>query len=312
MNEFGIVSKYFSPLTKNFAGALNLSDDACIFSPDEGYELVITKDVMASDVHFFENDSAFDIAWKLLSVNVSDLAAMGAKPAIYMLGLTLPKGTDEAWLGRFCDGLQKAIEFYGGALAGGDTTSHEGKLILSLTAIGQVKKGSALKRSGATIGDDIYVSGTIGDALLGLLMLKGQMPKEENIISRYHRPTAKIELGQQLAGIATSCIDVSDGLISDMGHICECSNIGAKINIADIPLSEPAQEIVKKYPDVIKDMITGGDDYELLFTASVAMADKIKLLPVTKIGRVIEGRAVIVVDKDNKEIKLDKKGYVHF
>jgi thiamine-monophosphate kinase len=319
MNEFGLISKYFAPLAQNFEGALGLKDDAAIISPKSGYDLVITKDAIVENVHFLKSDSAFDIAIKLMGVNLSDIAAMGATPLAYLIALTLPDNTADAWFAEFANGIKSMIDEFGGALIGGDTTSHNGPLTLSLTAIGQVPSGKALKRSGAMVGDIIFVSGTIGDSYLGLQILQGTLQSEsQHLTERYRRPNPCIRLGAKLHGIATACIDISDGLVADLGHICSNSNVGATINIDSIPVSDDAKAIIAAHPDMINNMITGGDDYELLFTCpapyekAVSTLAKKLGLPLTKIGVVTSGNNVKVTNNNDTEIVINNGGYQHF
>jgi thiamine-monophosphate kinase len=318
-NEFSLIEKYFAPLAASFPGSLGLKDDAAILTPKPGYDLVITKDALVENVHFFEKDPAYNIAKKLLGVNLSDLAAMGAKPVAYLLAIALPRTSTDEWLHGFSQGFAASITEFGGALIGGDTVSHDGGLMLSLTAIGEVKQGSALKRSCAKIGDFIYVSGTIGDSYLGLQILKNSnntqhTQAEKYLTERYYFPIPRLALGAKLIGIARACVDVSDGLIADLGHICECSHVGAEIKMDDIPVSLAARQL---QPD-IKNLIAGGDDYELLFTAPAEMEKSITDLskelhiPIAKIGQITAGDKVKLLDASGTEVVLEKTGYQHF
>jgi thiamine-monophosphate kinase len=320
--EFTLISQYFSPLSKNFPGAFGLTDDAAIISPKAGYDLVITKDAIVENVHFFADDNPYTIALKLLGVNLSDLAAMGAKPYAYLLAIVLPSNIYEEWLAEFTRGFGEGIAKFGGALIGGDTTSHNGPLTLSLTAIGEVPQGKALMRSGAKQDDLIFASGTIGDSYLGLQLLKNNItdvPKDaaEYMIERYDIPQPRVALGEQLIGIATACIDISDGLVADLGHICETSKCGAEINFGDVPFSDFAEKIIRGRADAIN-LLTGGDDYELLFTApalaenSIADIAKQLNLRITKIGKIVAGERVKVLDKNGQEIIVQRGGYQHF
>ncbi len=317
-NEFDIIAKYFSPLAKKFPGAMNLTDDAAILPYENGYDFVVTKDLITEGTHFLKTDSAATLARKILGVNISDLAAMGAEPVAYLLGLVLPKTTNEKWLADFSLALQKGISEFGGHLIGGDTTSTTGGISLSLTAIGKVKKGKSLTRAGAKIGDKIFVSGTIGDSYLGLQVALGKisLPKKAHdyFLDRYNIPQPRIKLGRELVGIATSCIDISDGLVADLKHICECSAVGAEIYAEKIPLSSlTSQSLV-----LLEDMITAGDDYELLFTCPANKSTKAKAiakkigLQITQIGEITQGKKVNLLDINGKKIALKKEGYKHF
>ena len=302
MQEFDLIKQYFAPLSLGFAGSLGLTDDAAVFTPPAGHELVITKDAISEGVHFIGTESADLIAAKALRVNLSDLAAMGAQAICYFLALILPKNTPEKWVAKFADGLSDSQKEFGIWLAGGDTISTLGdKISISITAIGSVPIGGALRRNGAKIGDDIFVSGTLGDAALGLKLLQ-QSGGDEYIISRYLIPQPRLELGQKLRGIANSCMDISDGLVQDLGHICEASSVGAIVYLHKIPISTA---------DAFEFALNGGDDYELLFTAP---PEKAHLIPqnCTKIGRIIAGNSVKVLGKNEELILLDKKGFSHF
>ncbi len=313
MDEFSLIAKYFKPLAANFAGSLNLSDDAAIISPPEGCELIITKDAISEGIHFIGNESPDLIASKALRVNLSDLAAMGAQPLCYFLALMLPKNTSEQWLEKFASGLKQTGEEFSIHLAGGDTTATNGNLSISITAIGSVPKGVALRRNGAKIGDDIYVSGTLGDSALGLQLLSSRaQPRDldkDFFINRYLTPQPRISLGVSLRTIANSAMDISDGLAQDLGHICTASNVGAVIYSDKIPTTNKQQ---------LEAALSGGDDYELLFTAPPEKSETIKnlakklSLPLTCIGKITSGNSVQVLDENGKEITLNKKGFSHF
>jgi len=343
MGEFDIIKTYFSPLTIGFAGSLSLSDDAAVFAPPPKHELVITKDAICEGVHFIGSESADLIAGKALRVNLSDLAAMGATPTCYFLALMLPKNTSEEWIAKFANGLRETQNEFKIHLAGGDTTATiTDKISISITAIGSVPIGCALQRNGAKIGDDIYVSGTLGDAALGLkllsslrgaesdeaihtekenwIALSATPPRNDNhLISRYLTPQPRLALGQGLRGIANSCMDISDGLLQDLGHICTASNVGAEIYATQIPISEDAKKLDTSLLWYDKNCafeaaISGGDDYELLFTVP---SEKAHLIPkhiinCTKIGKIIACNEVQLFDKNGGVITPSKKGFLHF
>ena len=279
-------------------------------------QLVLTKDAMVAGVHFLNGDPAGQIAQKLLRVNLSDLAAMGAAPIGYLLALARPRDIEDEWLASFCAGLAADNAEFGISVLGGDTVSTPGPLTLSLTAIGEVPKGEALLRSGARPGDDIWVSGSLGDAALGLAVLQGTLqvtePVRSHLIDRYRLPRPRLALGQALRGIAHAAIDVSDGLLADLGHIVETSAVGAKIRIDLLPLSSPdlsgAQDAA----------LSGGDDYELLFTAAPSQRDAIeglaeKLdLPITHIGQMRTAPGIRVLDAAGAEVHPERTGWQHF
>ncbi|MEQ1706270.1 MAG: thiamine-phosphate kinase, partial [Rickettsiales bacterium] len=322
---------------------LNLSDDAAIISPPAGCELVITKDAISEGIHFIGSESPDLIAGKALRVNLSDLAAMGAQPLCYFLALMLPKNTSEQWLEKFAGGLKKTGEEFKISLAGGDTTATNGSLSISITAIGSVPRGTALRRNGAKMNDDIYVSGTLGDSALGLQLLlnptsHAPLPSS-HFINRYLTPQPRISLGIALRDIATACMDISDGLAQDLGHICTASSVGAVIYANQVPLASlrgvalklkaEADDVAIQHLDItgllrytrndeIITALTGGDDYELLFTVPPAKKSIIEQLaktlglPLTCIGKITEGNNVKILDENGKTIELNKKGFSHF
>lgn len=301
--------------------AYGLSDDAAVLTPPEGRDLVFTKDALVADVHFFAHDPPDLIARKALRVNLSDLAAMGACPLGYLLAIALPKAMKnmEQWIAGFTAGLKEDQQEFGWTLFGGDTVSTGGPLMITVTAIGSVRQGEALRRGRAQAGDDIYVSGTLGDAALGLKCHSGDItPKNAGLIDRYLIPTPRLDLGQKLWGIATAVMDVSDGLAGDIEHICDLSGLGAKIEVELIPLSRDAGKILESFP-LYKDLIwAGGDDYELLFTAPEDVADEIRKLansldlPLTRIGRMTKEKKIVILDKDGVNLMGDAQGFRHF
>ncbi|MGE0754198.1 MAG: thiamine-phosphate kinase [Alphaproteobacteria bacterium] len=321
MNEFGLIKKYLAPLAKDFTGSLGLSDDAALIDVPAGKQLVVTKDAMVAGIHFFGHESPDLIARKLLRVNLSDLAAKGAVPMCYFIAACLPENSEEAWVAAFTNGLEQDQKEFNIHLAGGDTTKTTGPLTLSLTALGLVDKGSMLTRSGAKAGDDVYVSGTLGKAARGYEKLRKEPETTSADFARikqascemqkhfteaeqhYLLPTPRFALGQQLIGIATACMDISDGLVQDASHICSASGVGMELERSLIPLPDSAQDW--------QSLISFGDDYELLFTAPKDNAALLAELPVTHIGHVTQGNAVCLLDK-GQEIKLARTGWQHF
>jgi thiamine-monophosphate kinase len=310
MHEFDFIARLLAPLSGK--GALTLKDDAAVLNVPQGRELVITKDAITAGVHFTGDEAPGRIAQKLLRVNLSDLAAMGAKPYGYFLALMLPESADDAWLSSFAAGLKADQKRYGLTLLGGDTTRAKGPLALSLTALGLVPQGKALLRSGAKPGDAIYVSGTVGDGALGLKAKGGYLR------ARYELPEPRVKLGETLRGIASACIDISDGLVQDLGHICKASGVGAEIHFEQVPLSTPARKLLAKIQQRYETVLAGGDDYELLFTVpskrerALLKAARAAGTPVTRIGRITKGNQVYVIDEQGKIITLSRLGYTHF
>ena len=317
MEEFELISRYLMPLA-TAPEALELADDVAII-PGADADQGITKDAIVEGVHFLPETNPALVAKKLLRTNLSDMAAMGATPKFYLVAAFLPRSMDEAWIRAFTEALQWEQEAFEVQLIGGDTVHHDGVLALSLTMLGKVPCGHALRRSGAHPGDMVYVSGTIGDAALGLQLIQNGATGDEAayLIGRYHIPQPRLVLGQALHGIATSCMDISDGLLGDMEHICKTSRVGVTLHKEKIPLSEAAQQILAQDPEKFGQVATGGDDYELLFTAPEAQKEVIAALAkehdllITTIGTVNEGKAVLLLDEANKEISFHSTGFVH-
>lgn len=323
MDEFGLIARYFAPLAAGEPGALGLTDDAAVLDLPPGSRLVVTTDAMVAGVHFFADDPPGDIARKLIRVNLSDLAAMGARPRGVLLAAVLPRGTTDEWLAAFSAGLGADVAGFDAPLVGGDTVATDGPLTLSLTALGTVDSRGALTRAAARAGDDVYVSGTIGDGALGLKVLKGGLPAlgeaaRAALIARYRVPEPRLALGQRLVGIANACMDVSDGLVADLGHICDCSGVGARITAAALPVSAAARQAIAGKPGLIGDVLTGGDDYELLFTAPVGAREAVAAaargagVPVARIGVIVTGTGVEVSDSAALGVTLGHGGYSHF
>jgi thiamine-monophosphate kinase len=316
--EFEFIAHRLRPLATGAPGALELLDDAALLDPVEGTQLVLTKDAMVAGVHFLEDDPAGQIAQKLLRVNLSDLAAMGAEPIGYLLALARPKAIDDDWLGAFCAGLAADNAEFGVSVLGGDTVSTPGPLTMSLTAIGQLPNGTALLRSGARSGDDIWVSGTLGDAALGLAVLQGVLdipgPARTHLIERYRVPRPRLALGQVLRNLAHAAIDISDGLAADLGHVLEASGAGAMVRADLLPLSGEAADL----PGVQEAALSGGDDYELLFTAPSRRRTEIEALsrrldlPLTRIGEIRGQPGLQVVDAAGAQVHVERTGWRHF
>lgn len=331
--EFDLIKKYFRPLAEGEKGAASLMDDAAVLPVKDGHRLVVTMDTLVSGVHFLEFTPPHFVAAKALRVNLSDLASMGAQAAYYTLSLSLPNygevSYDDDWLDRFSQALEVEQQLYGVTLVGGDTVSTPGPFSISIAAFGWVRAGQDINRSGASAGDLVFVSGTIGDAALGLAAVQGAYthlnPSSVEIITeRFQRPQPRLDLGQRLFGLASACIDVSDGLIQDLGQICKASNVEATLHCDEAPLSDTAHMLVADEPELLKTLLSGGDDYELLFTVPpewqqsiTALADELAL-SLTQIG-VIEprntlenGQLVRILDKQGEPVIVPVSGYRHF
>ena len=321
--EFALIAEFFAPLTAGRPETCGLLDDAAWLRPIPGQDLVLTTDALVAGVHFLPDDPPDLIARKLLGVNLSDLAAKGAHPIGYLLTLALAK-PDRGWIARFAEGLRVAQETYGIVLFGGDTVATPGPMLVSATAFGSVPADRMIRRSGAGLGDHIYVSGALGDSALGLEVLRNVLrpvsPEDETyLIERYRVPRPRCALGQHLVGLATACADISDGLVADLGHICRASNVGARIGADRLPLSEPAERLLGNDPSLIQAALGGGDDYELLFTAAAqdegvvtALAAELGLR-LTRIGEIVPAEnGVAVLDANGLPVPLTRRGYAHF
>ena len=321
--EFELIAELFAPLAASYPGALDLKDDAALIETPAGQYLVATTDTLVSGVHFLPDDPPDSVARKLLRVNLSDLAAKGARPTVYLLALSMPESIDMTWLRAFAAGLAADQKEFGIALAGGDTTSTPGPLTLTVTALGEIGQGKEIRRSGARVGDSVFVSGTLGDAALALKALKGELgglgeADRAALIARYRLPQPRLGLGQALVGIATACCDVSDGLIADLGHICAASAVGAEVAAGHLPLSPAARAALGGNPDLIASIAAGGDDYELVFTAPPRRAAEVRAraddagVAVTEIGRCVAERGVTLLDAERRPISLVAGGWRHF
>lgn len=321
--EFELIARYFAPLAAGAPGALGLTDDAAWIRPSPGEELVVTTDALVEGVHFLGSDPPDLIARKALRVNLSDLAAKGARPLGYLLDTVFSRSLAEEWIAAFAEGLAADQAEYGVALLGGDTTATPGPTTLAITALGTVPIGRMIRRATAEPGDDVYVSGTIGDAALGLEVLKGGLAglpdsARAHLIGRYRLPRPRLGLGPQLWGLAHAAIDVSDGLVADLGHICATSGLGAEVEAGLVPLSPAAQAALGRQPSLLARVLGGGDDYEILFTASPTVAGAIatlaaaEMLPLTRIGRMTAGSGVALLAADGRPMALANAGWTHF
>lgn len=317
LDEFGMIDRYLKPLAKGYPGALGLTDDAALIDCQPDRQIVIAKDALVENVHFLSSDPADLVARKLLRTNLSDMAAMGAAPFGYLTMIARPPTASADFFPTFVKGLALDQREFAVHLLGGDTVSTSGPLVLSLTILGTVAKGRALTRGAAKIGDLVYVSGTLGDAALGLRVLRGLAATEDEalaLVDRYRLPRPRLRLGQALVGLADAAIDISDGLLADLGHIAATAGVGIEIDIADLPLSEAARSL----PGALEAALCGGDDYELAFTASPERAPEIALVaeragvPVTPIGRIVERPGVRALDRQGRPLELAQVGWRHF
>ncbi|MEQ1528431.1 MAG: thiamine-phosphate kinase [Methylococcales bacterium] len=312
LSEFALIQRFFKPQKISHPSTrLGIGDDCALLSIPDGYELAVTTDTMVENVHFFADVDPELLGHKLLAVNLSDLAAMGAKPLSVSLALTLP-GVDEAWLASFSKGFSALAQRYNVDLIGGDTTS--GPLTLTVQALGLVPQGKALKRSNAKPGDFVYVTGPLGDAGLGLKIKQGyqcSVPgfSPDTALIRFNQPEPQVNAGLALLDVANACIDISDGLSSDLGHILEQSGVGACIDWQALPLSSAVQCYIEESQDWLMPLMAG-DDYELCFTVSPENVDRLTIA-CTQIG-VIEAQPGLRLHKAGRLQSLEAKGFEHF
>jgi thiamine-monophosphate kinase len=322
--EFELIERYFRPLATD-AGAFDLSDDAALYNQRPDEDLVISTDMLAEGVHFLPDDAPDVIARRALRVNLSDLAAKGATPFGYFLSLALPGDWTEAFLKKFAQGLKSDQSRFGITLLGGDTIKASRGLTISVTAIGRVPKGRMILRSGARPGEAIFVSGTIGDAALGLRLRRGKIDPAVagrgtgHLLERQRAPQARVALIPVLRRHATSSIDVSDGLVGDFGHICTASGVSGQIDGFAVPLSRPAQKLLAADRRLLQVILNGGDDYEILATVAEPSATLFMReaeaagVTVTRIGRVVAGDGPpMVLDATGTPITMRLGSHTHF
>ncbi|WP_035384623.1 thiamine-phosphate kinase [Ferriphaselus sp. R-1] len=316
MSEFDLIRRHF---TRPTPGAmLGVGDDCALLAPSAGQILAVSTDMLVSGTHFFPEADPFLLGHKTLAVNLSDLAAMGAQPRWATLAIALPQA-DDAWLERFAAGLFALAEQHGVELIGGDTT--RGPLTLSVTIMGEVPPHAALRRDGARQGDDLWVSGTLGDAALALAHLQGRIVLDAAAVAacstRLHQPWPRVALGLALRGLAHSAIDISDGLLADLGHILDRSGLGAEIDLARLPLSATLSGCGDETL-LQRCALAGGDDYELCFSAPAARRSEIERLaasldlPLTRIGQTTARPGCTVRDALGNEMRMEASGYDHF
>jgi thiamine-monophosphate kinase len=314
--EFDLIAKHFTRATPG--AVLGVGDDCALLAPTPGMQLAVSSDMLLEGRHFSPQDSPAGIGHKSLAVNLSDLAAMGATPRWAMLAIALPEEND-AWLTAFARGFFRMADQHGIELVGGDTT--RGALTLSITVIGEVPPGQALRRDGAQAGDDVWVSGVIGSAALALAYRQGRLFMEQidaaKVLPALYLPTPRVELGIALRGIASSAIDISDGLLGDLGHILERSHVGATLEFTSLPTLPVVHQYLHKA--VARDcVLAGGDDYELCFTAPAHQRDAVLAaaasagVAVTHIGRITAETGLTVIDADGHPIPFGHTGYDHF
>ncbi len=315
-SEFDLIERYFAAPARS--AVLGVGDDGALLEPSAGKQIVVSIDTLVSGTHFLPDANSRTVGHKALAVNLSDLAAMGAQPRWALLAMTLPE-VREDWLAEFADGFHELARHSGVELIGGDMT--RGPLAVTVTAIGEVPAGMALRRDGAQHGDDVWVSGQIGSAALALAHVRGDVRLKgsglDECLVKLNTPTPRVELGRELSGIANSAIDVSDGLVAGAGHIAERSDVCVEIRYADVPCATEAMSMKDQAP-AREAILAGGDDYELLFSApqdrsAIIDAASARLrLGLTRIGRVRKGSGVVVLDERGEAMDVKVGGHDHF
>ena len=327
-SEEDLIQRYLAPLAASAPGAFGLKDDCAAIQPSSGHDLIVTTDALTSGLHFFVDEAPETIAWRAVSVNVSDLAGKGATPLYYVMALSFPEVPTDEWMMRFSGGLNDAQERYGITLIGGDTDHRPGAgFSVTITAMGQVRTDTMVRRSTAKVGDRIFVSGTLGDAALGLILRRNpdskrfpELDKDQRqyLLERYLRPAARTELSELLLKRATAAMDISDGLAKDLGRMCKASGVGARISVAQLPLSGATARVIAAHAEFVDAPVVGGDDYEILATVAPKYAEAFEEaaleagLAVTDIGEITKGGAVEILDASGKPVVLAKSGYDHF
>lgn len=318
-----------APLTRGHAGAFDLKDDCALLTPEPGTELVLKTDPAAEGVHFLSGDAPQDIAWKALAVNVSDLAAKGAAPIGYLMALSFPIAPTIDWMTSFVEGLGAAQARFGCHLLGGDTDRRPGPLTISITIIGSVPRGRMVLRTTAQAGDILFVSGTIGDAGLGLELARNAGLQTvwglsdvaaDTLHQRYRRPEPRLALAESLRHYASAAMDVSDGLVKDLERMMRASGVAGHLVAADVPLSDPARKVLAHAPERLSRLITAGDDYEILLAVPKDRASTFSAVagaagvPVTPIGQVLQGPPALTVEgPDGRPLALPERiGWDHF
>lgn len=315
-SEFNLIERFFTKPTPQ--AVLGVGDDAALMAVGPDMELAVSTDMLVSGTHFFPDADPRNLGWKALAVNISDMAAMGAQPRWATLAIALPRA-DESWLSAFASGFFACAKEFGIDLVGGDTT--RGPLNLSVTIFGEIPRGQALRRRGAQPDDDIWVSGTLGGAALALNALQGKVELAEDDVNACRRlldtPQPRVELGLALRGIATSALDISDGLLGDLDHILELSNVGAELCFDALP-AHPALEPLLADEWAQRCLLSGGDDYELCFTAPRSRHDAIKALEdrlglkLSRIGKITADSGLQLLDAAGQPMTQPGSGYDHF
>ena len=320
--EDRLIAEYFKPIATH-PGALALTDDAAFITPAPGTDVVLKTDAIIGGVHFFAEDDARDVARKALRVNLSDLAAKGATPLGFLVSLALPKDTGADWLKRFALGLRDDAERYACPLFGGDTDRSPGPVMIAISMFGSVPTGAMVRRAGAKAGDRVFVTGTIGDAALGLVLRQGAIwtltaAQRDHLLARYLLPQPRNALADAVRAFASAAMDVSDGLAGDLAKLCRVSGVAARIDAAAVPLSEAAGAALRLDPALRETALTGGDDFEVLCTVPPAKADAFRAaaqaaqVAVADIGVVEAGEGAHFIDASGRALTFARLSFSHF
>jgi thiamine-monophosphate kinase len=320
--EDRLIARFFVPVATH-PGALALTDDAAFLTPPAGCDIVLKTDAIIGGVHFFAEDDAAGVAQKALRVNLSDLAAKGATPLGFLVSLALPKDIGEAWLASFAQGLRADAEAFACPLFGGDTDRTPGPVVVSVAMIGSVPTGTMVRRAGARPGDLVFVTGTIGDAALGLVLRKGAAwplsdAQRAHLASRYLLPRPRNAVAEALRTHASAAMDVSDGLAGDLAKLCRVSDVAAEVDVTRVPLSDAAQAAIAADPAMLETALTGGDDFEIVCTVSPEKTEGFRAaaqaagVPVAEIGRVVEGEGARFLTADGRALTFRRASFSHF
>jgi thiamine-monophosphate kinase len=321
------IIRLLAPLAQGYPGAFDLRDDCALIRPAPGNELVLKIDPVAEGVHFLADDAPEDVAWKALAVNVSDLAAKAAQPVGYLMALSFPEAPDAGWLSRFAAGLAEAQVRFGCHLVGGDTDRRPGPLTITITVVGEVEQGRMVRRGTAQAGDLLLVSGTLGDAALGLALARDPtlavrwgltQGEAKHLLRRYRRPEPRLALADALRQHASAAMDISDGLAKDLTRMCAASDCAGRVRFADVPLSPAAAKALAADSGLVPHIIAGGDDYEVLAAVPSGRASTFVAAAlgsgatVTRIGEVVPGSGILIEGPDGPPLTLDSPGWDHF
>ncbi|MGC1465889.1 MAG: thiamine-phosphate kinase [Pseudolabrys sp.] len=322
--EDRLIARFFEPIATS-PGALGLSDDAAVLKPPAGCDLVLTADAIVGGIHFFNDDEARAVAQKSLRVNLSDLAAKGAKPLGFLLSLALPENSGEDWLTSFAEGLKVDADKFACPLFGGDTVRTTGPVTVSIAMFGSVPEGRMVRRAGARPGDRVMVTGTIGDAALGVQMRNGAgnawkltPAQRDHLLARYLLPQPRCALADAVREYASAAMDVSDGLIGDFGKLARVSGVGAQIGVGQVPLSDAAKAALDSNPALLETILAGGDDYEIVCTVGSQKADALRAaagkagVALTEIGTVTAGEEVRFMGPGGEPLSFGRASFSHF